>query len=119
MKNIELFEEAIAHKCKDLRGAGINPTMFWAYRKTQEIGNDLLDFNEVIWERDVEEIVNTCRANGIEEFTISSTMSGIIETLALFESFGCKINGLTKVKSLHKDWVTGEVKLYDAIKMRV
>jgi hypothetical protein len=119
MIDIKLFEDAITNQCKDLRAAGINPTMFWAYRKTKEIGNDLLDFNEVIWERDVEEIVSTCRANGIEEITISSTMSSIIKTLALFEKVGCKIDGLTKVKSSHKDWVTGEVQLYDAIKMTV
>lgn len=119
MEDIKLFEDAITNECKNLRGEGINPTMFWAYRKTKETGNELLDFDEVIWDRDVEEIVNTCRANGVEAFTISSGMSGIIETLALFEKLGCKINGLTQVKTLYKDWPSQETKLAAAIKLSV
>lgn len=48
MKKIELFERAIAEQAGSLKDYGINGTMFWAYRKSIDAGNDLIDFNEVI-----------------------------------------------------------------------
>ncbi len=48
MKRIELFERAIAEKARNLKDYGINNTMFWAYRKSMEAGNDSIDFGEVI-----------------------------------------------------------------------
>ena len=89
MKDIIAFEEAIKNQVKDLRAIGINPTIFWAYRVSRDVGNELIDFAEVIWDRDVEDIVRVFRENDITEFTISTGMSSIIETLALFESYGC------------------------------
>ena len=50
MKRIELFERAIAEKARKLKDYGINSTMFWAYRKSIEAGNDSIDFGEVIWD---------------------------------------------------------------------
>lgn len=118
MKEIKVFEEAIKNKCPNLKEAGINRTMFWAYRETrEEANNELLNFSEVIWDYDVEEIVNCCRENGITEFTISSNFSGLIGTLAEFEKYGCKMNGLTEVKERYKNFVTGERESIPAIKM--
>lgn len=48
MKKIELFERAIAEQAGSLKDYGINGTMFWAYRKSIDAGNDLIDFNEVM-----------------------------------------------------------------------
>ena len=58
MKKIELFERAIAEQTGSLKEYGINGTMFWAYRKSLDAGNDLIDFNEVIWDEDIEAIDN-------------------------------------------------------------
>ena len=71
MKTIPAFENAIANKVKDIRAEGINPTAFWAYRNSCRCENDLIDFNEVIWDEDIEAIAETLDANGITEFTIS------------------------------------------------
>lgn len=54
MKKIELFERAIAEKARNLKDYGINSTMFWAYRKSMEAGNDSIDFGEVIWDEDID-----------------------------------------------------------------
>lgn len=108
MKRIEAFENAIEQNVKSLRDCGIIPAMFWAYRHSKEAGNELLDFNETVWEEDIEAIVGTCRANGITEFTISTNQSSLITTLAEFEKYGAKISGLTKVKTRFKNFVTGE-----------
>lgn len=76
MKEIRTFEKAIEEKARNLKDAGINPTLFWAYRTSkEESGNDLIDFNEVIWDYDIKEIADCLRAEGITEFTISSTFS--------------------------------------------
>lgn len=118
MKEIEIFEQVInSEKPVDLRKAGINKTMFWAYRSSVEAGNDLLNFDDAIWDEDIPEIVEICKEADITEFTISSTFSGLIETLDLFEAHGWEMNGLTRVKSKHTDWSTKERVIIPAIKM--
>lgn len=84
MKKIEIFEKAM-NKGGSLKDYGINSTLFAAYRDCQETGNDNIDFNGVIWDYDIPEIVKALKENGISKFTISSTFSSLIETLAAFE----------------------------------
>lgn len=122
MKEIRTFEEAMANKDnngKSYKELEINQTLLWAYRAAKETGNELIDFNEVIWDYDIEEISQTLRDNGITEFTISSTFSSLIETLATFEKHGISMAGLTKVKARYSDWKTSEHALIPAIKMTV
>ena len=116
-KEIKVFEQAIENKVKSLKDEGINSTMFWAYRMSKECGNELIDFSEVIWEKDIEEIIDACRENNIKEFTISNRMSGLIDILVAFEKLGCKMNGLTEVKAPYKDWNTNDYAVVPAIKM--
>ena len=99
MKKIEAFEKAIENKIPNLREAGINPTLFWAYRTLEETGNERIDFNECIWEHEIEDIAKCLKENGIYEFTISSTFSSLIETLAEFQKHGFKMAGLTEVNA--------------------
>lgn len=119
MQKIEAFENAIANQVKDIREIGINPTMFWAYRDSQEAENDMLNFPDVIWEEDIAPIVEACREYGIHEFTISSTYSSLIETMAEFEKLGCKLAGLTTVKTRHIDFLTQEKEIKPAILMKL
>lgn len=117
MKKIELFERAIAEKAGNLKDYGINATLFWAYRESIEAGNEQINFSEVIWDKDIDDISKTLLNNEIYEFTISSTFSSLIPTLAEFEKHGFRMDGLTKVKSRHKDWETGENEILPAIRM--
>jgi len=117
MKTITTFENAITNRISDLSAEGINPTAFWAYRKSCEAGNDMIDFGEVIWQTDVAGIAETFKREGITEFTISSTFSNLIDTLAAFEAYGFKMAGLTTVKAVYKDWQTGEQAKLNAIHM--
>ena len=118
MKKIEAFEQAIANKVKDLRAEGINPTLFWAYRTLEETGNDIIDFNEIIWEYEIEDIANCLKANGIYEFTISSTFSSLIETLAEFQKHGFQMAGLTEVNARYTEVGSNNKKRISAIRMR-
>ena len=117
MKKITAFENAIANQVKDIRAEGINGTAFWAYRKSIDAGNDLIDFSEVIWDDDIDAIVQTFTDSGITEFTISSTFSGLIATLAAFDKHGFKMAGITEVNANYTDWLTGERAKVPAIRM--
>jgi len=117
MKKIELFERAITEQAANLKEYGINGTAFWAYRKSIEAGNDLVDFSEVIWDTDIEAIVETFKKAGVTEFTISSTFSSLIPTLAAFEKHGFQMAGLTEVNANYTDWQTGERAHIPAIRM--
>lgn len=117
MKKIELFERAIAEQAKSLKEYGINRTMFWAYRKSMDAENDRIDFSEVIWDEDIEAICECLQENEIIEFTISSTFSSLINTLAAFDKCGYKMDGITEVNASYTDWKTGKRARIPAIHM--
>lgn len=121
MKEIRRFEELMNAKGNiSLKDAGVNSTLYWAYRTSkEESDNDLIDFNEVIWGYDIKEIADNMRAEEIKEFTISSTFSSLLETLAAFEKEGIYMNGLTTVNARYTDFMTGEHARIPAIKMEV
>ena len=117
MKEIKTFETAIKQNAKSLEELGINATLFWAYRTSKETGNELIDFNEVILDYDIVEIAQALRANGITEFTISSTFSSLIPTLAAFDKHGFKMAGITEVNANYTDWQTNKRARIPAIRM--
>ena len=111
MKTIELFEQAATKGNEFFRENNLNTTLYWAYRKSKQNGNEFIDFQEVIWDEDIEPIAN--------KFTISSTFSGLIATLAAFEKQGFHMNGLTKVTADYTDFATGKPKIIPAILMKL
>lgn len=117
MTKIELFERAIEEKAASLADYGINGTLFWAYRESIEAENENIDFSDVIWEKDIEEITTAMKEYQISEFTISSTFSGLISTLAEFEKHGFKMAGLTEVNARYRDVFTGKRERIPAIRM--
>lgn len=119
MKKIDLFERAIAEQAASLKEWGINPTLFWAYRDSITAGNDRIDFAETIWDNEIGEIAGTLKENGITEFTISSTFSSLIPTLAEFARHGFQMAGLTEVKAKYTDWQTQERAVLPAIRMEL
>ena len=81
--------------------------------------NDLPNFAEVIWDYDIEAILADCRKLGVKEFTISSTFSSLIETIAKFEELGCTLDGIVKVKERYTHFGSDEHALIPAFKMTV
>lgn len=92
-------------------------TLLGAYRESKNAGNELINFYEVIWEREIELIAKNLIEEGVKEFTISTTFSSLLETLATFERFGFKVNGLTQVFDRYEDIFTGNRNLIPAIRM--
>mgnify|MGYP001006219042 FL=1 len=115
MKEIKIFEQAMHEDNEFFRTHKLNLTLFTAYR--QHTGNELIDFSEVVWEDDIAAISEFLKAEGITEFTISSTFSSLIQTLAEFEKHGFCMNGLTTVNANYTDFSTGKLKVVPAIRM--
>lgn len=118
MKKIIAFEKAIENQVRNLKNEGINPTLFWAYRESVKAENELLNFAGVIWDDDIEDIVKCLKENGICEFTISSSFSGLIKTLAEFQKNGYHMDEITEVNANYTDLVTGNRARVQAIVMR-
>lgn len=104
MKPKILLFENIANMGGRWKNIGVQPSLGQAYLYSLEAGNEIPNFGEVIWDNDVEAILADCRRFGIKEFTISSTFSGVIATLARFENLGCKMEGLVKINSKYEDF---------------
>lgn len=118
MKVINAFE-SIAAAGKSIKDIDINYNLYRSYFNAKEAENDYIDFNDVIWDNEVEHIVSDCKTYGIDYITISSTSSGLVETLAKFEELGCKMIGLVKIKSRYTDFMTGEKRIVPAVKMKI
>lgn len=115
MKKIEIIEKVL-NKEIDFAEANINHTIFCAYRTTQRQKIETLNFSDCIWDRDIPEIINFCKEHEIKEITITSTFSGLLETLEIFADYGCEIVGLIKVT--YVDW-DDETKKAPAMKIRM
>lgn len=118
MKKINKIEE-VKNKDVRLEDVGINRTFYWAYIRTQETTNENLDFEDVIWENDVEGIIKNCKEFGLKEITISSRFSSLIDILAEFEKQGAKLIGLTKVTTRFYSCATNQPKIINALKIEI
>ncbi len=88
--SIPTIEKAIAERANSTE-ENINIRLFWAYKHSLEAGNDLINFYDVIWEHDIESIVDNLNYYKINEFSISSNFSGLITILAAFDKYGFTI----------------------------
>ncbi len=118
MKTIDKIEK-VKNMNVLLEDVGINRTFYWAYIRTQETTNENLDFEDVIWESDVEGIIKNCKEFGLKEITISSRFSSLIDILAEFEKQGAKLIGLTKVTSRFYACGTNNYELINALKIEI
>ena len=108
----ELFSE-------QYRETAINYTVYAAVRLRKETGNKHIDFDTVIWDREIPEIIDTLKRMGETEFTISTNMSSLVETLACFNKFGVEIAGMTEINSRYTDSITSKRTKTHAILMKV
>ena len=74
-----------------------------AYEKSRDNENEILDFDDIIWDKDVEALTACMKENGIKAFTYSCRATDAIETLWLFKEAGCTIGEMVEV-NLRKDF---------------
>lgn len=118
MKTIDKIEK-VKNMNVLLEDVGINRTFYWAYIRTQETTNENLDFEDVIWESDVEGIIKNCKEFGLKEITISSRFASLINILAEFEKQGAKLIGLTKVTTRFYACGTNQPEIINALKIEI
>ena len=118
MKTIDKIEK-VKNMNVLLEDVGINRTFYWAYIRTQETTNENLDFEDVIWESDVEGIIKNCKEFGLKEITISSRFASLIDILAEFEKQGAKLIGLTKVTIRFYACGTNQPEIINALKIEI
>jgi tRNA A58 N-methylase Trm61 len=71
--------------------------IYRAYEKSRDNENEILDFDDIIWDRDVEALTSCMKENGIKAFTYSCRATDVIETLWLFKKAGCTIGEMVEV----------------------
>ena len=74
-----------------------------AYRNSRDNENKILNFDDIIWDRDVEALTACMKKNGIKAFTYSCPATDAIETLWLFKEAGCTIGEMVEV-NVRKDF---------------
>ena len=74
-----------------------------AYRNSRDNENEILNFDDIIWDRDVEALTACMKENGIKAFTYSCRATDAVETLWLFKEAGCTIGEMVEV-NLRKDF---------------
>lgn len=97
------FEETERNTEKETEFWTKHSTMYRAYLDSKKVRNESLNFYEIIWEKDIESIIDLCRKNGIVKITVSGVFSNMLEILAEFEKRGCKLDGLTSAKDRFND----------------
>ena len=87
-----------------------------AYEKSRDNENKILNFDDIIWDRDVEALTACMKKNGIKAFTYSCRATNAIETLWLFKEAGCTIGEMVEV-NLWKDFFGKDYEKGHAFKM--
>ena len=75
-------------------------TLACAYFESRDQGCELINFNEAIFNSDVESIFAALKDVGVKEFTISSGFCGMIETIGKFVKLGCRVKDSIESKRL-------------------
>jgi hypothetical protein len=60
-------------------------TIYRAYEKSRDNENEILNFDDIIWDRDVEALTACMKENGIKAFTYSCRATDAVETLMAFQ----------------------------------
>ena len=119
-KYIVAIKQALASHSKwSWKQLGFNPTFGQAYLYSRDAGNGLLNFADTNWDDEIPAILEDCHRTGITEFTISSTFSSMVNTIAEFERHGCRLQGMTEINSNMESWDTGEKERIPAFKMAI
>ena len=67
------------------------------YATSREIGNAFLDFDGIVWPREIPGLVKVLREAGVEKFTLSDTSSGVMGAAWAFKKQGCLLEGLIEI----------------------
>ena len=118
MKKIEKLEQ-VKKQNANLEKWGINHKFYNAYTKSANERYETINFDDIIWEEDVEEIIKNCKEFGIKTITISYTFSILFKILGMFQDNGCKVVCIKKILSQFTNFKTDEYDLIDAVEIEI
>jgi hypothetical protein len=118
MREIPVLESVRKGELK-LEETRYSMAVYRAYVIARTAGNEHLDFNDIIWDQDIQELVAMWRELELEFVTLSNSSSGMVDTLAYLEKLGCKLLGLTKVRGQYPDIITGQHAIIPAFLVEV
>ena len=82
MKRIEMIDKAIEAGKATWQIDEFSQVFVAAYYYAVASENDMPNFGEIIWDHDIPDMIRDPKKYGYHEFTISSTFSGLIHTIA-------------------------------------
>ena len=68
-----------------------------AWSHSIEKGNEELEMDDFLWDREVTDFIDTLRKAGIETFVYTNQSTAVMENIHDFEANGCRLDGLTKI----------------------
>ena len=84
------------------------------YSISLDDGNKDLDFDDCIFENQVENICKLLKENEITKFTVSSTYSGLINLANKFQENDYYITGLTQITSQYTEFMSADKRVVPA-----
>ena len=102
MKKIELLEN-IKEK-EEFEEKKISYSFYWAYRESRRIGRDILNFDDVRFEENHQEIIENLERFGIQKFTISDQSTGLMKGLQSFKRRGYVPIDLIEIDTGRTNW---------------
>lgn len=119
MQKVDGLEKIINEKA--FENCGINCNVIRAYCRSLRCNLEALDFNDIIWEREIPEILQNLKELGIKSFTVSDQSTALMETLHQFMKAGCNLTGYTEVQASEypEFGTTNEYKMKPALKLQI
>ena len=89
-----------------------------AWIKTIRNESSIFEVEDLPWDRDTHDFVETLRAAGITEFAVTDQSTALMRLLHLLAAEGCTMQGLYKVTRKENRWGTEGAFEYDGIIFR-
>ena len=118
MKHIKILDE-LNEKQVNICETDVNSIFYKAYLEALELQNETINIVGFLNKKNIEEIIQHCKFFNVNSITISDGTSNLVEVLANFERLGCKLVGLTKIKTWYLASDSNEQDFRHALKVKI
>lgn len=75
---------------------------YWAWIKSVDNENEDVEMNDFLWDREVEDFVETLRAAGFDAFIYTNQSTSVMENVHAFEKYDCRLEGTATISRIEK-----------------
>ena len=75
-----------------------------AFLNTMEHGEDEIEMNDFLWDREVDDFVDALRKAGFDSFIYTNQSTAVMENLHAFAAQGCTMTGLCTITRQETRW---------------